>query len=99
MVLATLCTTVLCTTAAAQNSPRAVASFDANWLFQKSDAVGAEQPEFNDSAFRELNVPHDWSIEGPIAQTNPSGGAGGFFPDGIGWYRKHFSLGQNLSAK
>lgn len=37
-------------------------------------------------------MPHDWSIEGPFAQTNKTGGAGGFLPSGVGWYRKHFTL-------
>ena len=37
-------------------------------------------------------MPHDWSIEGPFAANNPTGGAGGFLPAGSGWYRKHFTL-------
>jgi beta-galactosidase len=39
-----------------------------------------------------VDVPHDWSIEGPFAAKNPTGGAGGFLPAGVGWYRKHFTL-------
>jgi beta-galactosidase len=39
-----------------------------------------------------VHVPHDWSIEGPVGAANPTGGAGGFLPAGIGWYRKHFAL-------
>jgi beta-galactosidase len=74
-------------------------NFDANWLFSKTDATNAEQIQFDDSAWRKLNVPHDWSIEGPFSETNATGSAGGFVPAGIGWYRKHFSLPQNSSAE
>ena len=37
--------------------------FDADWRFLRGDAPGAEQPAFNDSQWRVLDVPHDWSIE------------------------------------
>ena len=81
------------------SSPRLTRSFDSNWLFLKSDALGAEQPGFADAAWRKLDVPHDWSIEGPFAATNKTGGAGAFLPSGVGWYRKHFSLPENLSSR
>jgi beta-galactosidase len=71
---------------------RAVIPFDASWRFLKADAPGAEQPEFDDSAWRTVDVPHDWSIEGPFDANAPMGGAGGFLPAGVGWYRKHFTL-------
>jgi beta-galactosidase len=64
--------------------------FDANWLFSKSDPQSAMMPEFNDAAWRKLNVPHDWSIEGPFSPDYGSGN--GFVPGGIAWYRKHFTL-------
>jgi beta-galactosidase len=71
---------------------RSTSAFDADWRFLKSDAAGAEQPDFDDAAWRKLDVPHDWSIEGPFDKNNPTGGAGGFLPAGVGWYRKHFTL-------
>lgn len=67
-------------------------NFDANWLFFKGDASGAEKPDFVDANWRKLDVPHDWSIEGPFDAKNPTGGAGGFLPAGVGWYRKHFMV-------
>jgi beta-galactosidase len=87
---------IACAPAAAQ---RVVTSLDSDWRFINRDANAAQEPEFNDFTWRKLDVPHDWSIEGPFAQANPSGGAGGFVPDGIGWYRKHFSLADADSAK
>ena len=77
---------------------RTTTSFDADWRFLKADATGAEQNQFDDSTWRKLDVPHDWSIEGPFAETNKTGGAGAFLPSGVGWYRKHFTLPED-SAK
>ncbi len=74
---------------------RTTVSFDADWRFLKSDATGAEQPGFADSSWRALDVPHDWSIEGPFDEQNPTTGAGGFLPSGVSWYRKHFRLPAN----
>ena len=37
--------------------------FDAGWRFHRGDAAGAEQPAFDDSGWRTLDLPHDWSIE------------------------------------
>ena len=67
-------------------------TFDSGWRFLKSDAPGVEQPSFDDASWRALNLPHDWSIEGPFDAKNPSGQAGAFLPNGIGWYRKTFTL-------
>jgi beta-galactosidase len=78
---------------------RVTENFDSNWLFLKAGAAGAEQNQFDDSAWRKLDVPHDWSIEGPFAETNLTGGAGAFLPSGIGWYRKHFTLPDDFSGR
>ena len=81
----------------AQHRPvRITNSFDRDWLFLKGDAPGAERADFDDSDWRRLNVPHDWSIEGPVDERNPSGQGGGFMPSGIGWYRKHFTVPDDL---
>jgi beta-galactosidase len=49
------------------------------------------QPDFNDSQWRLLNLPHDWGIEGPFEQAYP--GETGKLPWwGIAWYRKHLEL-------
>src|SRR5215831_4081115 len=82
-----------------QSSARQTLPFDAGWRFLKSDAAGAEKPEFNDSTWRALDLPHDWSIEGPFAETNKTGGAGAFLPSGVGWYRKQFTLPAEASGR
>jgi beta-galactosidase len=75
-------------------SPRKIISFDTDWKFIREDAKGAEQNEFNDAAWRSLNVPHDWSIEGPYDRNNTTGRGGGYLPGGVGWYRKSFVLNE-----
>ena len=66
-------------------------SFDENWKFLKGDASAAEQPAFDDKAWRTLDLPHDWAIEGPFdVKFGPS--TGGLPISGTGWYRKHFTV-------
>ncbi|HVP49377.1 MAG TPA: beta-galactosidase GalB [Bryobacteraceae bacterium] len=66
-------------------------SFNEGWRFFKGEAAGAEQPGFNDSAWRALDLPHDWAIEGPFdSKYNPE--TGGLPICGIAWYRKHFAV-------
>ncbi|MDQ0640525.1 beta-galactosidase [Pedobacter sp. W3I1] len=62
--------------------------FDYNWKFLQGDEALAKTRDFNDKDWRGLDLPHDWSIEGKINPKNPTGGAGGYFPAGIAWYRK-----------
>ena len=69
---------------------RRTASLDFNWRFHMGDIRGANNPEYNDSDWRMLNVPHDWSIEGKFDSMYSSGT--GYLPGGIGWYRKEFNL-------
>jgi beta-galactosidase len=66
-------------------------SADADWKFDLGDPADAYSSNFNDDSWRTLTVPHDWSIEGVASEKNPTGGGGGYFPAGIGWYRKTFT--------
>lgn len=68
--------------------------FDRDWQFTRGDAKGAQEPGYDDSAWSALTLPHDWSIEGPFDQNNPSGDGGGYVPCGVGWYRKTFTLAE-----
>lgn len=65
---------------------------DADWLFTRGDPTGAEKSDFPDSTWRKLDLPHDWSIEGPVDSHNSTGPRGGFLLAGVGWYRQHFTL-------
>lgn len=77
---------------AAMAQSRKITSFDNDWRFMKGDVAEAQSVTFNDSKWRTLNVPHDWSIEGENLKDNPGGGSIGYFPMGTGWYRKSFSV-------
>lgn len=67
-------------------------NFDLGWKFHKGDVSGAEVPEASDGDWRILDTPHDWSIEGPFDEKEPSSYCGAYLPTGIGWYRKRFHL-------
>jgi beta-galactosidase len=73
--------------------------FDAGWKFSPGDVQGAEATAFDDSQWRQLDLPHDWSIEGPYSQNAPTGGGGGYLPTGVGWYRKHFTPPQSAAGR
>ena len=77
-------------------SIRTIMPFDTGWLFNLGDAAGANAATFADATWRSLSVPHDWSIEGPFAASNPTTGYGAWAPSGIAWYRKHFMLPASL---
>jgi beta-galactosidase len=83
-------------TAAAQ---RTTLDFDAAWRFHLGDVAGAQEASFNDSDWRTLDVPHDWSIEGEFRADNPAGVGGGALPGGVGWYRKQFTIPARDSSR
>jgi beta-galactosidase len=99
-ILAAATFTILFSTApfpAAAADARVTQDFDANWLFSRGDFASAMMRAFDDSTWRQVNVPHDWSIEGPFSADYGSGN--GYAPGGIGWYRKHFQLDQNQKGR
>jgi beta-galactosidase len=78
-------------------------SFDLGWRFAREAAEGLEAPGIDDSGWRKVDLPHDFSIEdvpggqaprqlGPFDKTSQGGTATGFTVGGEGWYRKHFRL-------
>jgi beta-galactosidase len=79
--------------------PRQRLSMDLNWAFTRGNPAGAQNPAFDDTGWRVLDVPHDWSIEGPYDRTNSTAGSGGYLPAGIGWYRKHFATPASFKDK
>ena len=67
-------------------------NFNRNWKFFLGDTAAASHPDFDDNHWRTLDLPHDWSIEGRPEADNPAGNDGGYYPTGIGWYRKTFNF-------
>ena len=86
-------------TAEAQVSFGRTTPFNDNWRFAlvgtdirptDGNNIAAEAPAYNDSQWRRLQLPHDWSVEHPMSPHLFS--CTGYLPGGVGWYRKHFSL-------
>ena len=65
-----------------------------NWKFSLADKPDFKNPDFDDTEWRTLNVPHDWSIEGEFSEDNPATPGGGALPGGTGWYRKSIYFDQ-----
>jgi beta-galactosidase len=74
-------------------------TFNDGWKFYRGDASGAQQTTFDDSSWRSLSVPHDWSVELPFNQNSPAGHGGGLLDGGIGWYRKTFALDSSYAGQ
>ena len=72
--------------------PARKSSFDESWMFYKGDPVGAHLPDYQSGDWTSVDLPHDWSIDGPYSKDEPCGGPGGYVPTGIAWYRKSFQL-------
>ncbi len=79
--------------------------FDNNWLFHLGGAQSAENTMFDDSKWRILDLPHDWSIEdlqgtqSPFSPGAVSQTSGGFTTGGTGWYRKSFRISESEKGK
>jgi beta-galactosidase len=92
-------------TALAQTGLRRNNLFDFDWRFHRGGAQGAEVSEFDDSQWRKIDLPHDWSIEdlpgtnSPFSVDAVSQVSGGFTTGGTGWYRKEFKIPVELKDK
>ncbi|XHR93315.1 beta-galactosidase GalB [Mucilaginibacter sp. UC70_90] len=73
--------------------------FDKSWRFNLGAVENGEKTTLNDSKWRVLNLPHDWSIEGKFSKDNPATPEGGALPGGIGWYRKTFTVPASSKGK
>jgi beta-galactosidase len=72
----------------AQPAGRIIQNFNEDWKFYKGDITGGYAVNLDDSEWRKITLPHDWSIEGPFSKENAS--CTGYLPGGTGWYRKTF---------
>lgn len=92
-LLATFVLSALYMSSAWAKAPaRTIVDFNPQWKFQQGDMAHGELPALDDSDWQGVALPHDWSIAGPVDKANSSGPGGGYFPTGIAWYRKTFSL-------
>ena len=75
------------------------ADFTKGWKFHLGDVTNGQEASLDDSQWRILDLPHDWSIEGEFNKDNPATPGGGALPGGIGWYRKSFSIPESDNKK
>lgn len=65
-------------------------SLNGGWTFLRSDALGAEAPDFDDSTWTKLDLPHTWNaLDGQDGPSTP-------YYRGVGWYRKHYTVPSSL---
>ena len=101
-------------TNAAFAQPRTILSFDDGWKFHLGDIQNAECPDYDDSSWRTVELPHDFQIEQPWIEPDPSErpdntdvaaniksrlSSRGFKEMGRGWYRKTFTPDETLRGK
>ena len=99
--------TVALLSSCSQNArmPRSDKLFDENWLFHEGEITGGDKVTLDEADWRKLDLPHDWSIEditgtgSPFDSTLADGVSSGFTRGGIGWYRKHFTIGPEEKDK
>src|SRR4030043_900426 len=84
--------------------------FNTGWKFIRESVAGAEKPEYDDSKWRTVDLPHDWSIEdlpnqtpgtiiGPFDKSSKGTTMTGFTIGGTGWYRKKFITSKEQQDK
>jgi beta-galactosidase len=71
---------------------RRIDNFNKDWKFHLGDDSIASETNYNDTKWRTLNLPHDWSIEGNFSKDYTTTFNEGALPAGVGWYRKTFSV-------
>ncbi|MBD0403676.1 glycoside hydrolase family 2 protein [Flammeovirga sp. EKP202] len=81
-----------------ETSPRAEADFNENWQFYWADSIDSEMVEKDKVQWREVTLPHDWSIEMEYTHKNTAG-CTGYLPGGIGWYKKSFLMPTDAKDK
>ncbi|MER6224308.1 glycoside hydrolase family 2 TIM barrel-domain containing protein [Streptomyces sp900105755] len=92
-----------------QVSGRRTVALRDGWRFALVNAGGitdptggyadAADPGYDDSAWRQVAVPHDWSIEQTPTTDHGTTSGTGFFPGGLGWYRLAFTLPPDCAGK
>jgi len=79
---------LICGNASGQPVGRNIMNFNFDWKFYKVDVPDGQKTIIDDTDWRSVDLPHDWSIEGPFSKENSS--CTGYLPGGVGWYRKSF---------
>lgn len=71
--------------------------FNKNWLFTLSQETSPHLLESDETNYRKIDIPHDWSVE--FSFDEEAQACTGFLKGGIGWYRKHFITSETMADK
>jgi len=74
-------------------------SFNSDWKFHLNDSIKDKDTIGAATQWRDLKLPHDWSIEGKFDLKSPAGTGGGALNGGLGWYKKTFTVKAEDSTK
>ncbi|MBK0369417.1 beta-galactosidase GalB [Flavobacterium agrisoli] len=67
-------------------------SFNEEWSFHLNDSINDKDTIGKTTVWKNLDLPHDWSIEGKFDEKSPAGYGGGALNGGLGWYKKTFKI-------
>ena len=79
--------------------PRQKDLFSFDWQFHFGDLDSETISNVNTAEYRNVQLPHDWSIEFPFDENASTCGSGGYVTAGIGWYRKTFQIAPHNKGK
>ncbi|WP_184543247.1 glycoside hydrolase family 2 TIM barrel-domain containing protein [Mucilaginibacter sp. FT3.2] len=71
--------------------------FNSAWNFHKGNIANGITGVKTETQWKTVDLPHDWSIEGPFSDEWAS--ATGYLPGGIGWYTKSFAGNSSWQGK
>lgn len=95
----TLFVALLISTIATAQSTRVQTNWNENWKFSLSDNKESKDITYDDKSWRNVTIPHDWSIESDFKADAAMGNEGGYLPAGTGWYRKTFVMPKSWNGK
>ncbi len=72
--------------------PRRDLLINSDWKFARENRKGAEKPQFNDSKWDKISLPHTWN-----ARDGQDGGND--YYRGVGWYRKQVNIDSKYKGK
>jgi len=94
-----------CISCTSEQDGRIHMKFDQNWKFHRGELSGAEYPDYDLSDWRDVDLPHDWSIEdipgtgSPFDSSSVGARGTGYAVGGTGWYAREFVLDESYSGK
>lgn len=83
----------------AQGQSRHSIDFNKNWFFCLDSVFDYRESDVDFQDWRQLNLPHDWSIELPFDSLSAGGSGAGYLSGGVGWYKKAFTLSDEERSK